>query len=280
VRQFAELTDNHISVNLKQKMKKTVIVFLGVSVLSFCIQAEAFDIKGLQPVPPFGVFSTFSAESLKQNEIAVSVEMERSDGPDFNRASLKGAYGVHNAFEVMFTMPYVFANKQKNDGMEDVSFGVRHRLLDESKYLPAFAYILTVSTATQNDELSSGGAIGGGMVFTKKIGPFKGHLNLLYISPQKQGLERQYELNIGTEFALTNNTTLLAELAGKKDFTDDRLNRLEWRAGFRFANSENVYTTFGAGIETKNRHPDLRLLFSISFKHSLLKGEAQKVVGE
>src|SRR5512135_878603 len=104
-------------------MRKSVcFLMLGLSFL-FTRNVEAFDIKGLQPVPPYGVFSTFSAESLKQNQVGVSIELERSDGPDFYRTTLKGAYGLHDRFEVMFSLPYVSGNKTGEDGIEDISFG-------------------------------------------------------------------------------------------------------------------------------------------------------------
>src|SRR5664279_6542731 len=106
-------------------MKKCLYFFLLGLIFLFTGSVEAFDVKGLQPVPPYGVFSTFSAESLKQNQVGLSLEFERSDGPDFYRTTLKGAFGLHDRFEVMFSLPYVFSHKDGNDGFEDVSFGVK-----------------------------------------------------------------------------------------------------------------------------------------------------------
>jgi hypothetical protein len=261
-------------------MKKCLYLFILFLLSLFFSSAEAFDIKGLQPVPPYGVFSTFSAESLKQNQLGVSLELERSIGPDFYRTTLKGAYGLHDSFEAIFSVPYVSMYKAGSDGLEDISFGVKHRLLDETDYWPAFAYLLTVSAPMENETISTNGRVGGGLILTKKVGPFKGHLNFLYLKPQKDDLHDEYDVNIGTELAVTHNMRLLAELVGRKDFYKEKLNFLEWRLGCRIANSDNIFTTIGAGFNIKNRTPDLRLLFSVSAVLPFQKTRIQKVYEE
>ena len=261
-------------------MKKCFCLFIPLLLSIFLSPAEAFDIKGLQPVPPYGVFSTFSAESLKQNQVGVSLELERSVHPDFYRTTLKGSYGLHDSFEVLFSVPYVSINRDGSDGLEDVSFGVKHRLLDEADYWPAIAYLLTVSAPMEDESISTNGRVGGGLIFTKKVGPFKGHLNFLYLKPQKTDLNDEYDVNIGTELAITHKMTLLAELIGRKDFYKEKLNFLEWRLGYRIANSDNIFTTIGAGFNIKNRTPDLRLLFSVSAVLPFQKTRIQKVYEE
>jgi hypothetical protein len=261
-------------------MKKCFSLFIPLLLLLFSSHAEAFDVKGLQPVPPYGVFSTFSAESLKQNQVALSIELERSIRPDFYRTTLKGAYGLHDSFEIIFSLPYVFTDKDTGSGIEDVSFGVKHRLLDETDYLPAFAYLLTISTPSDSESLSTGGRVGGGVLLTKKVGPFKGHLNFLYIVPQRHELNSEYDINIGTELAITHNTKVLAELNGRKDFFKNKLDFLEWRLGYRIANTDNIFTTIGAGFNIENRTPDLRLLFSVSVVLPFQKAKLQKIYQE
>ncbi len=262
-------------------MKKCLCVFILSLILFPFHEAKAFDIKGLQPVPPYGVFSTFSADSLKQNQVGVSLEFERSQSPDFYRTTLKGAYGLHDKFEVMFSLPYVSGHKDWG-GMEDIGFGVKHRLFDETDYSPAFAYLLTVAAPIENENISTKGSVGGGLLFTKKVGPFKGHLNLLYFKPEEEDLHNEGDMNVGTELAVTHNTTILAELVAKKDFFNDknRVNLLEWRFGYRVANSNNVFTTIGAGFDTKNRTPELRLLFSVSVIFPFQKTKIEKVYEE
>jgi hypothetical protein len=262
-------------------MKKCFFVFILALSLFSLNPAEAFDIKGLQPVAPYGVFSTFSADSLKQNNLGVNLELERSQSPDFYRTTLKGAYGLHDRFEVLFSLPYVSGHKNW-DGMEDVSVGVKHRIIDETDYSPAFAYLLVAAAPVENQNISTNGRVGGGAIFTKKVGPFKGHLNFFYFRPEQDGLHNEADMNVGTELAITHNSTILAEMVAKKDFFRDknRLNLLEWRFGYRVANSNNVFTTIGGGFDTKNRTPELRLLFSVSVILPFQHPKIQKVYEE
>jgi len=261
-------------------MKKSFCLFIFPLLFLIFSHAEAFDVKGLQPVGPYGVFSTFSTETLKQNEVAFNLELERSVHPDFYRTTLKGAYGLHDKFELLFSAPYVFADKGLGDSIEDVSFGLIHRVVNESVYLPAMAYMLTVSIPSSNEALSTDGRVGGGLLLTKKIGPFKGHLNLLYISPGRHDLHNEYDVNVGSELAVTHNTTVIAELIGRKDFYKSKVDFLEWRLGYRIANNDKIFTTLGAGFNIENRGPNLRLLLSVGVVLPLQKAKIQKVYEE
>jgi len=261
-------------------MKKCFYLFIPLLLPIFFSPAEAFDIKGLQPVPPHGIFSTFSAESFKQNQLGISLEVERAVSTDFYRTTLKGAYGLHDSVEFLFSVPYVFANKDGGDGVEDISIGVKHRLVDESAYGPAFAYLLTVSAPVQNENISTNGRTGGGLILTKKVGPFKGHLNLLYLRPQMSELHDEYDLNMGAELAFAHNMTFLAEIVGRKNFYKEKLDFIEWKLGYRIANSDHIFTTIGAGFNMNNGSPEFRMLFSVSAVLPFTKTKTQKVYDE
>ncbi|NTU43603.1 MAG: hypothetical protein HGA78_11270, partial [Nitrospirales bacterium] len=55
-----------------------LILCFFLSFLAIPFAASAFDVKGLQPVSPYGVFSTFSAESLSRHDVAIGLGFERS----------------------------------------------------------------------------------------------------------------------------------------------------------------------------------------------------------
>jgi hypothetical protein len=238
------------------------------------VHAQAFEVKGLQPLPPYGVFSTFSAESLKQNKVGVGVTVERSKDPNFYRTIVNFAYGIHDRFELNVTLPYITGWENRVDGFEDVHFGVKHRIIDEGSYTPAVAYMLTVSPPSGKDEFTTDGGVGGGAVLTKKVGPFKGHFNLLYTKPDDPNLKDEYSVNLGTELAVTHSSKILAEIIGKKNFTKNKIDLLEWRLGYRIATTDNIFTTLGAGFDIKNRTPDFRLMLSISV---ILPKEKKKI---
>ncbi|MDI6800895.1 MAG: hypothetical protein QMD01_02395 [Thermodesulfovibrionales bacterium] len=254
----------------------SVICFLS-SVICLLSSAYAFDIKGLQPLPPYGVFSTFSAESLKQKNFGIGLGFEKSISPDFYRTTLGFAYGLSDRVELNLTVPYVTEWQNKIDGFEDASIGIKHRVIDEGRFNPALAYILTFSTFSGRDEFSTDGAIGAGLILTKKVGPFKGHLNAFYSNPGKSGLKDEYSLNMGAELAVTHDSKMLSEIIGRKDYFKNKINFFEWRLGYRIATTDYLYTSIGVGFDIKNRTPDYRLLFSISLILPVEKKELQKI---
>ncbi len=240
----------------------------------------AFDTEGLRPLPPYGVFSTFSAESLQQNSVGIDLSLEKSSRPNFYRSTLQLAYGLHDRFEIDVTLPYDDNTQRQISGLEDANFGIKHRVLDEGKYYPAIAYMLTVATPSGAKQYTTNGEDGAGLVFTKKIGPFKEHLNILYERPGNSALHYQYNLNWGSELAITHDSNILAELVGRKDYFQNKIDLLEWRVGYRIATLENLYTTLGAGFNIERRTPDYRLLFSISLILPQHKKKLEKIYEE
>jgi len=237
--------------------------FCASALLLFCSVSFAFDIKGLQPLSPYGVFSTFSADSLKQNRAGFALGIEKSSSPDFYRTNFNFAYGLHDRFEFNMSVPYV-SGWNDIDGFEDMHFGVKHRLINETSYSPAFAYMLMVSTPIGRDEFSTDGSVGAGVLLTKKVGPFRGHANVIYSNPMDSALKDEYSVNLGVELAVTRDFRVLSEVVGRKNYFKSKIDLLEWRMGYRVATTDNIFTTIGAGFDIKDRSPDYRLMFSIS----------------
>ena len=258
----------------------TLVLSLSLVIAVSRASAQTFETTGLQPLPPYGVFSTFSAESLKQNRVGLGLSLGRSVEPNFYRTVLQFAYGLHDRFEVLMTLPYVWDWQGDVDGFEDVTFGIKHRILDEDKYIPAVAYLLMVAPDSGRREFSTDGMVGGGLIISKKIGPFRGHTNLIYSKPGDSDLRSNYMLNLGAELAVTNNSSILAELVGRKDYYKNKLNLLEWRVGYRIATTENIFTTIGAGFDFKDRTPQYRLMLSVSIILPPEKKEIRKVYEE
>lgn len=256
-----------------------IVCFLS-SVFCLLTPAFAFDIKGLQPLPPYGVFSTFSAESLPRNKLGFGVVLEKSVEPDFYRATAQFAYGLRDTVELSATLPYVMEWRDSMDGFEDVNLGFKHRFVDEGKLSPAIAYVVNAAFATGKGDFSTNGKLGGGVVFTKKVGPFRGHLNAFYSSPKREDLKNEYSINIGTELAVTHNSKVLVEAVGRKNYFKSKIDLLEWRLGYRIATTDYLYTTVGAGFDFKNRNPDYRLLFSVSVVLPREKKKLQRMYEE
>jgi len=223
-----------------------------------------FDLKGVQPVDPYGIFSTFSAESLPRGKAAFSGGVDISIDPDFYRFVFKTAYGLTDTMELMMTVPYVFRN-DVGDGFEDTAFGFKHRFFEEGKYGPSLAYMLNASLPSGRDGLTTDGRYGIAVIVSKRVGPVNGHLNLIYEKPGDSSFEDEVSFLAGIDFSASHNFKLLGELYCRKSHDSDKIDLAEGRIGYRFKTTEWIYTSFGAGFDFKNRNPETRLMFSVTF---------------
>jgi hypothetical protein len=243
---------------------KRYFLFLILLLLSLYRNSYGFDIKGLQPVDPYGVFSTFSADSFARGKVGLSTGAEVSIDPDFYRFLFKMAYGITDSIELDMTAPYVFGN-DATDGFEDIAFGVKHRFFDEGKYGPSLAYILNASIASGRDKLSTDGRFGIGLIVSKKVGPFNGHINLFYEKPGNKRLEDEVSLLTGLDLSAAHNLNILTELYCKKSHYSKEIDSIEGRIGYRIKTTDYIYTTLGAGFGLKNRTPATRIMFMVTF---------------
>ncbi len=260
-----------------QAVKKILII---IAFFLFSGELFAFDISGLQPVAPDGVFSTFSAESLPKNKASIELSLERSGEPDFSRVQLRGAYGLSDHLEVMITVPYVYDYLGSIDGIEDVALGFKHRFYDEGKYGPSLAYIVAASLPVGNDRLTSGGSAGMGFILSKRLGPFRGNFNVFYELPGKGSLQNEILFTSGVEFSATHDSVILAEFLARKVHFSKEYDQLEARFGYRLKTSDFIYTTIGVGADFKARSPEYRLLLSVSFTNVKGKKKVKKIYEE
>ncbi|MEN2995232.1 MAG: hypothetical protein ABDH19_07815 [Thermodesulfovibrio sp.] len=251
-------------------MKKTVFFVIFIFVLSS--NSYAFDKKGFSPTAPFSVISTFSAESPRQNQVAIDFSFEVASDPDIKRTNLNISYGLTNNVEILGNFPYnlSYNNSLNSNGAEDINFGFKHRVINETTYLPAFAYMLYVSGPLGNDEFTTEGGFGGAFIVTKKVGPVKAHGNLIYFKPSKEGLKEIWNLNIGSELRVSYNSIILLEIIGRKAIDKNKIDLIEWRLGYRVRVTDFSYTNVSTGFDIKNNSPDFRFMFGISL---VLPGE-------
>jgi hypothetical protein len=241
-----------------------------ISIVSFLMifpnfdHSYAIDLKGLQPLPPYGVFSTFSAEGLGKGKFGLALGLERSRQPDYYRITNNFGYGITDNLEFDITIPFVAGWQDDTEGFEDISIGLKYRVIDEGRYGPSMAVLLASSLNTGKEQFSTDGSVSGGLIVSKRVGPFKGHINALYSRPINSKLDDEVTLAAGVDFAASHNFKLLSELYGKKTYSG-RLDHVEFRIGYRIMTAENLFTTLGIGYDIKNRSPEYRLLFSISY---------------
>lgn len=241
-------------------MKKYVFLLIVFLVAP----AEAYDTQGLLPLSPYGVFSTFSAESPSRYSVGFGFMLEKSIDPNYLRTTYQMSYALFDNIELLAAFPYVYGADDNLYGAEDFNIGFKHRLVDETTHLPAIAYLLTLGAGIGKKEFTTEGSFGGGLILTKKLGPFRAHLNLLASNPQANGLQTEYRMNLGSELAISHNTRILGEIVGRKNYTENKIDLLEWRLGLRHATTDTIFTSVGAGFDFKRRAPEYRLFLMIS----------------
>ena len=80
--------------------------------------------------------------------------------------------------------------------------------------------------------------------------------------------------------AASHNFRILAELYCKTGYQSGKVDLVEGRIGYRIKTSESLYTTVGVGFDFKNRNPETRLMFSVTFIPQSKKKEIRKIFEE
>jgi len=254
-------------------MKRLAIIIAILSFFAVPATSLAMDMSGYQPPAPFGVFSTASAETPEPMQSAVSFTYEKVGGPDFNRYSTQLAMGLSRSIEFGINIPYV--DDSVEEGMEDITFSLKHRFFDEGKYGPSAAYILTGAKSSNNEKYSTKGGYGGGLIASKRIGPVQVLFNALYTNPKQEELEDDIRGSLGFIFAADHNFNLLAEIMARKSYYSRSLDQAEARIGYRFLYGNRIYSTLGVALGIDDKGPDYRILLSISLLFPKMKMSVQ-----
>jgi len=259
-------------------MKKILIPIIVMLIFS-CGNSYGFEISGLQPLAPNGIFSTFSTSSLPKGNVSFSTDVEVSIEPNFTKFFLKGAYGITDSIQFSMNIPYILGSDYP-DGFEDIALGVQHRFFNEGKYGPSLAYVLTASLPSGIDAFTTDGRFGVGLLLSKKIGPVNGHANLFFVMPGKSELDNEVAFFAGLDFAATHNFKILAELYSKTSYKTGKVESVEGRFGYRIKTTDSIYTTVGVGFDFKNRNPETRLMFSVTFVPPSKKEKVKRIYEE
>jgi len=244
---------------------KRISVFILAFISTWAILAGtclAADLSGHQPASPYSVFSTYSADSPSKGRSVVALSIEKAGSPDYWRYSSQMAMAITNSIEFGLNIPYV---DNGVSGLEDIAITLKHRFFDEGRYGPSVAYLLTGSFASRNDTLSTKGRGGGGLIFSKRLGPVKGHLNGFYTVPWDKDLEDEIRVSAGLDFAASHDFKILAELyAVKSHYSKEKVDQREARIGYRFIHNRDLFYTIGVGVGLEEEAPEYRIMASLS----------------
>jgi len=122
--------------------------------------------------------------------------------------------------------------------------------------------------------------VGIGLIVSKRVGPFNGHLNFFYERPGSGRLKDEISLLGGVEFSAAHNFKILSEIIVKKSHYSHDNNQIEARFGYRIKTTDYIYTTFGAGLGINNRSPEYRLFLSVNFTTPYEKKKIKKFIEE
>lgn len=262
------LIDRHdflMVFSLIMKYLLLVVIISVAAILLYPASGLSFDLSGIQPTASNGIFSVFAAETVPAKIYSLELSAEQSIEPDYYRLTLKGAYGLTDDFEFLFSLPYVLSREHAGDGFEDFSFALRYRVIREKIYGPSFSLLANAALPSGNAPYTTNGRLGGGIIVSKRIGPFSGHLNVLFSKPGKGSLHNELLFGGGIIFNATHNSWILGEVTARRGPFTTAFDQVEYRIGYRLMTTESIYTTIGAGIDLKNRTPEYRFMVSVNF---------------
>lgn len=245
-------------------MKKMFFPAFYVVFCLFLSDAYAYEVKGLSPIAPYGIFSTFTADGLEKGKSAAGLGFERAKEPSVYKYIMQYSYGITDKVELITTLPYASRWESSKSGFEDFALGVKHNFHEESKSWPSFAYLLGVSAGNGEKQFTTDGRITGGLIISKRIGPVSGHGNFIFHKAGSGTKQDEINYSAGFDFSAAHNFKVIGELFGRKTIHSDEFRQLEGRLGYRFIAEDNIFTTIGAGYGLTSKNPEYRFFLSIS----------------
>ncbi len=219
-------------------------------------------LEGYVSPSPYRVISVVTADTPAQGEYAVEFTIEQAGSPDFYRYQTRVVTGIWDNLEMGVNIPYFHGDRSS---FEDVTFGAKHRVLDESSHMFSGAYQISMSMPMREDVNSTEGSVGTGMILSKRVGPVRGHFNLFYKEQFDEKMDDEWRSGIGFEFSASRGLKILAEIYGMKprDSKNDKYFS-EARFAYRFEDEDVIYSMVGVGIGLNEDSPDYRFFASVS----------------
>jgi peptidoglycan-associated lipoprotein len=160
---------------------------------------------------------------------------------DQNTLFLQLGYGITERIQLSLQVPYTWYEADKSNfdgnGVDDLSFGLSYRFLDEAGWRPALAVVGygVAPTAERKEGLGTNEwSFGAALTASKTIvGPLSAFASAGY---QYNGrgaakVEDQFVSGLGLEYAITPHISLVAEGTANTNWRDDQDRHSDWIAG-------------------------------------------------
>src|SRR5262245_59122046 len=160
---------------------------------------------------------------------------------DQNTLFLQLGYGVTERIQISFQAPYTWYEADKSNfsgsGVDDLSFGLSYRFLDEAGWRPALGVVgyAVAPTAERSEGLGTNEwSLGTALTASKTIvGPLSAFATAGYQYNGRGGakVEDQFISGLGLQYAITPHISVLAEGIANTNWRDDQDRHSDWIAG-------------------------------------------------
>ncbi|HEY7141811.1 MAG TPA: transporter, partial [Methylomirabilota bacterium] len=160
---------------------------------------------------------------------------------DQNTLFLAVGYALTERIQLSLQVPYTWYEADKSNfdgsGVDDLSFGVGYRFLDESGWRPALSVIgyAVAPTAERSEGLGTNEWSGGAALAATKtiVGPLSAFASVGY---QYNGrgaaqVEDQFLSGLGVEYVITPHISLVAEGTANTNWRNEQDRHSDWIAG-------------------------------------------------
>jgi peptidoglycan-associated lipoprotein len=167
---------------------------------------------------------------------------QQEDGVfDQNTLFLAVGYGLTERLQLSVQVPYTWYEADKSnfngEGVDDISFGLGYRFLDEAGWRPALSAIgyAVAPTAERSEGLGTNEwSAGAALAATKTItGPLSAFVSAGYQYNGRGGAHvlDQFVSGVGLEYVITPHISLLAEGTAATNWRSDEDRHSDWIAG-------------------------------------------------
>jgi peptidoglycan-associated lipoprotein len=160
---------------------------------------------------------------------------------DQNTLFLQLGYGITDRIQLSLQVPYTWYEADKSNfdgsGVDDLSFGLGYRFLDEAGWRPALSVVgyAVAPTAERKEGLGTNEwDMGVALTASKTIvGPLSafGSAGYQYNGRGGAKVEDQFVSGLGLEYAITPHISLVAEGTANTNWRDDQDRHSDWIAG-------------------------------------------------
>ncbi len=229
--------------------KPLIPLLLCLLLIGIFSPSVLFAQEGVMPTDSDDSFTAISAYPVGLKAGSIDMQIDRPLKPSYWSWRLGLSYGLLSTTEFMVNVPYAFDYDDQN-GFQDITLALKQVLVYEKRYNPSVSLIVSHSFEGK-EGISTGGAYGGGVLVTKKLGPFVGNINFLYFHPVEKSFEDEYQVRIGGNISVSHDFRTIVDVLVKKSFYANEIDHVQTRIGYAVSLSPVVTGYGGFGYDLK-----------------------------